>query len=69
MQISGLLSRPSMGSLLIGKKAVKKQTLCHCRVVGELSRTMVGEPSRTTVGEPSRTTTRQSFFVLHIAHP
>jgi len=68
MQISGLLSRPSMGSviqikneksmdfswvlqnrfailhaakspsmglLLFGKKAVKKQTLCHCRVVGE----------------------------------
>jgi hypothetical protein len=35
MQISGLLSRPSMGLLLFGKKAVKKQTLCHCRVVGE----------------------------------
>ena len=33
MQISGLLSRPSMGSLLVGKKAVKNK---HCVTVGWL---------------------------------
>ena len=38
-------AKPPLHGLFIDwQESGKKQTLCHCRAVGELSRTMVGEP-------------------------
>ena len=39
------VAKPPLHGLFIDwQESGKKQTLCHCRVVGELSRTTVGEP-------------------------